>query len=108
MPAPEKKTGRDGQINMRVDYMTKSLIERAAVALGQSQTEFVISTARERALEVLMNRTLFHLGDGDWEDFCATLDAPPRANANLKKLLRSKAPWDHEPKSQPKRNRPAA
>lgn len=108
MPAQDRKSGRDGHINMRVDHMTKSLIERAAGALGQTQTEFVISTARERALEVLMNRTLFDLRGGDWASFCAALDAPPRANANLKKLLKSKAPWDHEAKPRQKRKLQAA
>lgn len=108
MSAAVKKASRDGQLNMRIDSQTKALIARAADALGQSQTEFVISTARERALEVIMDRTLFALGPRDWNSLCAALDAPPRANAKLKKLLRSRAPWDDEQRKPQGRKRSAA
>jgi len=93
--APEKPA--TPQMNLRVDEETRHLIDRAANALGQSRTEFMLSSARERAVEVLLSRTLFVLDHDDWMAFAAALDAPPQPNAKLKALLSKDAPWDEKP-----------
>lgn len=114
-PAPRKAATRraapakvaikaDPPLSMRVDNETKSLIDRAANALGQTRTEFMLASARERATEVLLNRSLFILGDNDWNAFTSALDEAPPANAKLRALLSRKAPWqESQPKAQPKR-----
>ena len=81
-------------LSLRVDSETRSLIDRAALALGQTRTEFMLASARERATEVLLNRTLFVLKGSDWNAFVDALDNPPPPNAKLKALLASKAPWE--------------
>ena len=98
--AAKSITHTEPPLSMRVDSATKSLIDRAADVLGQSRTEFVLSSARERATEVLLNRSLFILGDNDWNAFTAALDEAPPANAKLRAMLSRKAPWDEsEPKT---------
>jgi uncharacterized protein (DUF1778 family) len=83
-------------MSLRVDSETRSLIDRAADALGQTRTEFMLASARERAAEVLLNRTLFVLKGADWDAFVDALDSPPPPNAKLKALLARKAPWENE------------
>ncbi len=83
-------------MSLRIDHETRSLIDRAADALGQTRTEFMLASARERATEVLLSRTLFVLEGADWDSFVNALDNPPPPNAKLRALLASKAPWESE------------
>ena len=81
-------------LSMRIDSETRTLIDRAASALGQTRTEFMLASARERATDVLLNRSMFVLDDRDWNAFTAALDELPRANSELRTLLSKKAPWE--------------
>lgn len=81
-------------LSLRIDQTTRGLIDKAAEILGQTRTEFMLTSARERATEVVLNQTLFRLNDTDWSAFNEALDNPPPANAELKALLARKAPWD--------------
>jgi uncharacterized protein (DUF1778 family) len=81
-------------LSLRIDTRTRALIDRAAEVTGQTRTDFMVMSARERATEVLLNQTLFRLPEADWNAFVAILDNPPPANAALKKLLAEKAPWE--------------
>jgi uncharacterized protein (DUF1778 family) len=81
-------------LNLRVDKRTRALIDRAAEVTGQTRTDFMVMSAREKATEVLLNQTLFRLPEADWNAFVAVLDNPPPANAALKKLLAEKAAWE--------------
>jgi len=86
----------DAPLSLRVDSETRSLIDRAAAALGQTRTEFMLASARERAAEVLLNRTLFVLKGADWNAFVDALDNPPPPNSKLKALLARRGPWETE------------
>lgn len=81
-------------MSLRMDNHTRSLIDRAATVLGQNRTEFMLTSARERATEVLLNQRFFGLPLSEWEAFSAVLDNPPPPNAKLKALLAKKAPWE--------------
>jgi uncharacterized protein (DUF1778 family) len=81
-------------LSLRIDQLTRDLIDRAAEALGQTRTEFMLTSARERATDVLLNQTLFRLNETDWKAFASALDNPPSANAELKALLTEKDPWE--------------
>ena len=91
--AATRNAAKSEPLSMRVDNETRSLIDRAATALGQTRTEFMLASARERATEVLLNRSFFVLGDSDWNAFTAALDEAPPANTKLRALLTRKAPW---------------
>ena len=81
-------------LNLRIDRPTRDLIDRAAGLSGQTRTDFMLMSARERATDVLLNQTLFVLEKPDWDAFMGALDNPPAPNAALKELLAHKAPWE--------------
>ena len=83
-------------MSLRIDAETRSLIDRAANVLGQSRTDFMLSSARDRATDVLLSQSFFMLEPGDWQRFNDTLDQPPPPNAKLKALLARKPPWNAE------------
>jgi uncharacterized protein (DUF1778 family) len=85
---------KSGPVSLRMDEETRSLIDRAASVVGQNRTDFMLSSARDRATEVLLNQTFFRLPTADWEAFVSALDDPPPPNAKLKALLARKAPWE--------------
>ena len=83
-------------MSLRIDHETRSLIERAASILGQNKTEFMLTSARDRATEVLLSQTFFRLPSADWNAFVGALDNPPPPNAKLKALLARRMPWERE------------
>jgi uncharacterized protein (DUF1778 family) len=89
---PGKTRGEN--INLRVSRGQKSLIDRAANALGRNRSEFMLETACREAESVLLDRRYFALPDEAFRRFTAMLDKPPASNARLARLLRSGAPWD--------------
>jgi uncharacterized protein (DUF1778 family) len=96
MPAAGTRTGkkRDETINLRATERQKTLIDRAAVALGRNRSDFMLETACREAEAVLLDRRYFALSDEEFRRFAATLDKPPASNARLRRLLKTKAPWE--------------
>jgi uncharacterized protein (DUF1778 family) len=84
----------DAPLSLRVDSETRSIIDRAASALGQTRTEFMLSSARERAIDILLDQRLFVLNDASWAAFVESLDNPPPPNPKLKALLARVPIWD--------------
>lgn len=80
-------------INLRASSGLRDLIDRAAAALGQNRSEFMLDVARRHAEDVLLDQRLFTLDDGRYNEFVALLDNPPKPNEALKALLSAKAPW---------------
>jgi uncharacterized protein (DUF1778 family) len=85
---------RDVNINLRASKQVKDLIDAAATLVGKSRSEFMLDSARQKAEDVLLDQRLFMLDDEKYQAFLEILEAPPRKNAELKKLLAEKAPWD--------------
>ncbi|HXG28266.1 MAG TPA: DUF1778 domain-containing protein [Nevskiales bacterium] len=83
-------------INIRLPKQTRALIDKAAKALGRNRSEFVLDVARERAIEVLLDRAQFELTANEHRRFMEILDRPlPKESAAaLKRLLDRKAPWE--------------
>jgi uncharacterized protein (DUF1778 family) len=84
---------RDATINLRLPAKVRDLIDSAAAANGTTRTEFVLESARRRAIDVMLDRRLFLLDDADWQAFQNALDRPPPSNASLKALMARKPPW---------------
>jgi uncharacterized protein (DUF1778 family) len=61
--------------------------------LGQSRTEFLLTTAKVRAQEVLLNRTHFVLSEEGWAAFQADLEAPAVPTPELVALMSRTPPW---------------
>lgn len=59
-----------------------------------TRTEFMLGSARNAAMDALLDQAFFKLGASQWDAFVAALDAPPNENPRLKRLLARKAPWE--------------
>ena len=90
----EERGSRDVSINLRASRQQRSLIDRAAAAVGKSRSDFMLEAARREAESVLLDRRYFALGAESFDAFLERLDAPPKADARLRRLLRERAPWD--------------
>ena len=87
------KSAAANVINLRTDEPTRALIDRAASAVGQNRTEFMLASARAYAQEVLLNEVYFQLNDSDWQALNAVLANPPPPNAALKRLMARTPSW---------------
>lgn len=87
-------TARTKVINLRTDEARRSLIDRAAEAMGKDRTEFMLDAATREAQSVLLDRRLFHLDEAAFRRFAKALDASPADNPRLRKLLAKRAPWE--------------
>ncbi len=85
---------RDVNINLRASQKQRSLIDRAAEALGKNRSDFMLDVSCREAESVLLDRRYFALDAETFEEFTAMLDSPPAANPRLRRLLAGKAPWD--------------
>jgi uncharacterized protein (DUF1778 family) len=92
IPAPERQT-RAETINLRATRGQKSLIDRAAEALGRSRSDFMLDAACRQAEDVLLDRRYFVLSEDAFKRFTKALDMPPSDNPKLRRLLRTKGPW---------------
>lgn len=84
----------DTSITMRLPVQTRELIDRAAATIDKSRTEFVLESARQRAVDVLLDQRVFHLDAATSEAFGDVLDNPPEPVAALRALMASKSPWE--------------
>ncbi len=85
---------RDVNINLRASGKQRSLIDRAAEALGRNRSDFMLEAACREAESVLLDRRYFGLDADTFKDFTAMLDSPPATNLRLRRLLTEKAPWE--------------
>src|SRR5688500_8136132 len=75
---------------LRVDKQRRGLIDRAAKAVDQSRSEFILDVATREATTVLLDRCLFRLDTHAFKRFAATLDAPLSDSPRLRRLLAKK------------------
>ena len=95
MTAPARKSPpRDSVLNVRVPSGTRDMIDAAAAVVGQTRTEFGGGSARNRAIDVLLDPGYFALDEEQWRAFTAALDEPAPPNDALVRLMGRKAPWE--------------
>jgi uncharacterized protein (DUF1778 family) len=92
MPTPDTK--KAAIINLRATQTQKALIDQAADALGRNRSDFMLDTACREAEAVLLDRRYFALPPAEFRRFTALLDKPPGNNTRLRRLLKTKAPWE--------------
>jgi|HigsolmetaAR201D_1030396.scaffolds.fasta_scaffold14282_4 Uncharacterized protein conserved in bacteria len=90
----EKETRRDAVINVRIPSKTKELIDTAAAVMGKTRTEFVLESAKQHAVDVLLDQRLFSLPEQQFEAFLEVLDNPPPPVQKLRDLFNEKDPWE--------------
>ncbi len=87
--APDRKRS----INLRIEAETRRLIDDAATTLGETRTEFMVNSARRRAIDVLLDQRLFALDPDRYDAFARALDAPAPPGPKLRALMRRMPIW---------------
>jgi len=82
-----------GSINLRLETRTRHLIDEAAGILGKTRTEFMVESARQQAIDVLLDQRLFTLDVERYDAFVSALDNPPPPGPKLRALLRRVPAW---------------
>lgn len=86
MPTASKSEAR---INVRLPVDLKQTIEEAAAALGQTVSEFTVSTVVREARDVLQDARVTRLSNRDRDAFLAALQATDaKPNNTLKAAVR--------------------
>jgi uncharacterized protein (DUF1778 family) len=96
-PSPERvraRSRRDTTINIRMETETRDLIDKAAAVLGKSRSDFMVESARQHAIDVLLDQRLFVLNSDQYDAFVKALDNPPAPNAKLKALMKRRPVWE--------------
>ena len=76
-----------------VGYCGTFRIDEAAAILGKTRTQFMIESARQQAVDVLLDQRLFTLDPERYDAFMQGLDKPPAPGPKLKALLRRTPAW---------------
>jgi uncharacterized protein (DUF1778 family) len=78
--------------HLRVSPADDELLRRAAAAAGESLSEFLVTSGRERAELILADRTAFVLDDEAWTRLAAALDRPAELKPVVAQLMRRPRP----------------
>lgn len=89
---PESNT-KSASVNLRIDCISRNLIDHAAKLSGQSRSCFMIDAAKQKAEAILLEKTDFSLDEEKWKQFNEALDHCPESNAKLDKILAKTPLW---------------
>ncbi|MBI4699543.1 MAG: DUF1778 domain-containing protein [Deltaproteobacteria bacterium] len=92
--ATREREPRDTPIQLRASQRQRTLIDRAAEALGKNRSDFMLEAACREARAALLDRRFFLLDEQAYRRFAEELDRPPDANPRLRRLLATAAPWE--------------
>jgi uncharacterized protein (DUF1778 family) len=73
--SPMPTTNSDARINVRLSSDLKQLVEEAAVALGQTVSDFTISTLVREARQVIQDTQFTRLSNRDRDVFLSVLES---------------------------------
>ncbi len=90
-PAPQKDAV---SINIRAKARQRDLIDQAAERLGRSRSDFMLEASCQRAEDVLLDQTFSTVDSGTFAKFQALLEHPLPPTDKLRRLLKTKAPWE--------------
>lgn len=79
MPALKKQ-----RIDLRLTDEDKKMIEEAAAMTNQTITQFLVSSASERAAEVIEQHRRLVLNEASWNRVMDAIENPPAPNDKLK------------------------
>ena len=81
-------------INIRAKAKQRDLIDQAAEHLGRSRSDFMLEAACRESEDVLLDQAFFTVDSGTFAQFQTLLDQPLPPTDKLRRLLKTKAPWD--------------
>lgn len=85
---------KKGTINIRTTQQLRGMIDRAAMTLGKTRSDFMLEAARKAAIEAILDQTLFEVDPDSYAKFSKALDAPTKNNEKLHALMKKTAPWE--------------
>jgi uncharacterized protein (DUF1778 family) len=80
-------------LGLRTTPIQAALIQRAAEVTQKSITEFVLSSACEKAEQTLLDQRLFQVDEETWKLFEEALERPAQARVGLRELLEEPPVW---------------
>ncbi len=81
-------------INIRAKARQRDLIDRAAERQGRTRSDFMLDASCREAEDVLLSQTFFTVDADTFANFQALLDNPLPPTDKLRRLLKTKAPWE--------------
>jgi len=78
---------KDARIEFKTSSELKELLQNAAGSLGMDLSSFLISTATQRAKEILRQDQMLTLAQREWEALEEKLTHPPAPTQELKELM---------------------
>lgn len=81
-------------INIRARIRQRDLIDMAAERLGRSRSDFMLEASCREAENVLLDQTFFAADAGTFARCQDLLDNPLPPTDRLRRLIKTKAPWD--------------
>jgi uncharacterized protein (DUF1778 family) len=94
MSHPQTKEAASVSINIRAKTRQRDLIDQAADRLGRSRSDFMLEAACREAEDVLLDQAFFTADEGTFAKFQALLNHPLPPTEKLRRLLKTKAPWE--------------
>lgn len=89
-----RQTKDSVSINIRAKTRQRDLIDQAADRLGRSRSDFMLDAACRQAEDVLLDLAFFTVNAGTFVKFQLLLTRPLPTTDKLRRLLKTKAPWD--------------
>ena len=83
---------KTARVNLRVAPADDVLLRQAAELVGETLSEFLIESGRERAERLVADRTRFVLDEATWTAFSAALDRPAEIKPELRELFARSRP----------------
>lgn len=81
-------------INIRAKTRQRDLIDQAAQLLGRSRSEFMLEASCLRAEDLLLDQAFFTVDGSTFEKFQELMERPLPPTDRLRRLLKTKAPWE--------------
>jgi len=80
-----------GRLNLRLNSEQERALRHAAALSGQTLSGFVLSSAVERAHELLERANTIELSEAAFREFVAALDQPAEAVPELTRLFKRRS-----------------
>jgi len=81
-------------INLRARSSQRNLIDKAAAMSNKNRSDFMLEAACRAAENVLLDQRLFMVDESTLRAFEASIEAPVKDNPALRRLLKTRAPWE--------------
>ena len=91
---PRLKTQEPITISIRAQARQRDLIDQAAERQGRSRSDFMLAASCREAEDVLLDQTFFTVPAETFKKFQDMLANPLPPTDKLRRLLKTKAPWD--------------